>query len=63
MLFLAGLVSHMTPVDAEDWLENRLTEAHRMLLENWSNVEPVAGALVERRQLDRDDLWDLIPLE
>lgn len=57
---LRSLVYDMRPGDAELWLESALAEAERLLRERWADVGRVAAALIERRSLSRDDLYDLL---
>ncbi len=58
---LRGLVDGMTDEQAETWLQEVFAEAERLLRARWGDVQRVAAALIERRRLSREDLWDLLP--
>jgi len=57
---IAALVKDLSPGAAEAWVQDRYGQAQRAVA-HWDHVRAVAAALVERRALDRDDIFDLIP--
>jgi hypothetical protein len=47
--------------DLLEWVAERYRQAEQVLTEHWENVRTVAGALIQHRRLEREELWELIP--
>lgn len=57
---LRALVADLSPADAETVIEDAAQAALVALRARWDDVRTVAAALVARRRLDREDLFDLL---